>query len=73
MLAKLWVNRLRSNAALLELCKLDIESTRNNLYVRRATLIGISLVLFHCPHMKGPKPSPTKMLQLGRERTPPLQ
>jgi hypothetical protein len=30
MLARLWVNRLRSNATPLELCKLDIGSTCNN-------------------------------------------
>jgi hypothetical protein len=31
MLARLWMNRLRSNMTPLELCKLNIRSTRNNL------------------------------------------
>jgi hypothetical protein len=30
MLVRLWLNGLRSNATPLELCKLDIRSTRNN-------------------------------------------
>jgi hypothetical protein len=31
LLARIWVNRLKSNATLLELCKLDIGSTSINL------------------------------------------
>jgi hypothetical protein len=56
MLARFWVNGLRSNVTPLKLCKLDIGSTCNNLWVRWATLIGISLVLFHHPHLEVPKP-----------------
>jgi hypothetical protein len=40
--------------------------------VRRATLIGISLVLLHRPHKEEPKPHLQEVLQLGRERSPHL-
>jgi hypothetical protein len=65
MLEILWVNRLRSNATPLELCKLDIRSMRNNLWVRFATLIGIPFVLFHCPHSEGPSLHRQEVLQLN--------
>jgi hypothetical protein len=65
MLARLWVNELRSNVTPLELCKLDIRSTRNNFWVRWATLIGIALVLFHCPHSEGPSLHRQEVLQLN--------
>jgi hypothetical protein len=60
ILARLWVNGLRSNATPLELCKLDIVSTSNNLWVRRATLIVISLVLRHHTHWEEPQASTDK-------------
>jgi hypothetical protein len=53
MLARHWMNELRSNTWPLELSKLDIVSTSNNLWVRWATFIGISLFLFHRPWFKG--------------------
>jgi hypothetical protein len=64
-LVRLWVNGLRSNATPLELYKLDIRSTRNNLWVRWATLIEIPLVLFHCPHSEGPSLHRQEVLQLN--------
>jgi hypothetical protein len=57
MLERHWTKGLRSNAIPLVLCKLDIRSTRNNPWVRRATLVGISLVLSHYPDMKEPNPT----------------
>jgi hypothetical protein len=50
----------KSNATPLERCKLDIRSTRNNLWVRWDILIGISLFLLHHPLAEGLMPPPTR-------------
>jgi hypothetical protein len=68
MLVRLWLNGLRSNVTPLKHCKLDIGNTCNNLSVRRVTLIGISLVLFHRHHMEGPQTSTDKKCYNHEER-----
>jgi hypothetical protein len=68
MLARLWANGLRSNTTPLEFRELDLESTCNNLWVRRATLIEISLVLSHRPHTKEPQASTDKKCYNYEER-----
>jgi hypothetical protein len=54
--SKMLGERTKKQRDTLEFCKLDIESTCNNLWVRWATLIGISLVLLHHAQMEGSKP-----------------
>jgi hypothetical protein len=56
MLARHWMNKLRSNVRPLEPSNFDIVSLSNNLWMRWATLIVIYLVLFHNPQLKGSKP-----------------
>jgi hypothetical protein len=52
-----WTKKQRTP---LEFYKLEVVSSSNNVWVAWATLIGISLVLFHHLHSQGPKPPLTR-------------